>query len=125
MDAAARERVEQAVWAASARWQEAFNTQNAAGCAAAYEPDAVMVAKPFGTFRGRAEIEAFWKKLHDDGFADVAYVDPKLEVVDASSAVLSSGWTMNNARGVITKELWILQEDGTALLREDEFEALG
>jgi hypothetical protein len=32
---------------------------------------------------------------------------------------------MNKASGVIHKELWVLQEDGAAKLREDDFEATG
>ena len=31
---------------------------------------------------------------------------------------------MNKAQGVIHKELWVLQSDGTAKLREDDFEAM-
>ena len=33
-----------------------------------YESDAVMNAKPFGTFKGREDIAGFWCKLVDDGF---------------------------------------------------------
>jgi ketosteroid isomerase-like protein len=110
---------------ASEKWKMAFNTGDAKGCASQYEPEAVMVAKPFGTFTGTKEITAFWQKLIDDGFSDVDYIDPKIEVLDESSAVLSSGWQMNKAKGVITKELWVLQRDGTAKLRIDEFEAQG
>ena len=84
-----------------------------------------MQAKPFGTFTGTAEICAFWQKLIDDGFAEVEYLDPKIEVIDATSAILTSGWKMNKASGVIHKELWVLQNDGTAQLREDDFEATG
>ena len=115
--------IETATRLASRQWQAAFNAGDAAGCASCYEETAVMVAEPFGTYTGRAEIQAFWEKLIADGFKDVNYVDPKLEVLDDRSACLSSGWTMNNARGVITKELWVLQEDGRALLREDHFAA--
>ena len=32
---------------------------------------------------------------------------------------------MNKAQSFIIKELWVLQEDGTAKLRIDLFEALG
>jgi uncharacterized protein (TIGR02246 family) len=117
--------VEQAVQTASGKWKDAFNAGDAAGCASCYEPDATMVAQPFGTFSGRSEIEAFWTKLIADGFADVDYVDPKIEIVDETSAVLSAGWTMNKARGVITKEVWVVQDNGEALLREDHFEAQG
>lgn len=109
----------------SAKWKEAFNSGNAAGCAAQYEENAVMNAKPFGTFTGTNEITAFWQKLIDDGFSDVDYIDPVVEVLDEMSAVLRSGWKMNKANGVIHKELWVIQSDGTAKLREDDFEAQG
>ena len=112
-----------AVNKASARWKSAFNSGDAAGCAAQYESSAVMHARPFGTFKGTVEIQGFWQKLVDDGFSSVEYVDPKIEVIDEASAVLTSGWKMNKARGVIHKELWVIQEDGSAKLREDDFEA--
>lgn len=118
-------KIEQAVRTASEKWKSAFNAGDAAGCASCYEPDATMVAAPFGTFAGREAIQAFWTKLIDDGYTGVDYVDPKIVVVDDTSAVLSAGWTMNKAQGVITRELWVLQDDGTALLREDHFEARG
>lgn len=108
---------------ASSKWKNAFNSGDAAGCAAQYEFDAVMHARPFGTFNGTESIQAFWQQLIDDGFADVDYVEPKVEVVDETSAILTSGWKMNKAGGVIHKELWVLQDDGTAKLREDDFEA--
>ena len=110
---------------ASEKWKTAFNSGDAEGCASQYEPDAVMTAKPFGTFNGAEEIRAFWQKIIDDGFADVEYIDPEIEVIDDRSGVLSSGWKMNKARGVISKELWVLQDDGTAKLRVDEFEVQG
>ena len=112
-----------AVNEASKKWQAAFNSQDASGCAAQYEDNAVMYARPFGTYTGTKEIQEFWQKLIDDGFADVDYIDPKIEIVDASSAILKSGWKMNKAAGVIHKELWMIQPDGSAKLREDDFEA--
>jgi len=114
-----------AVRDASAKWIAAFNAGDADGCTAAYEKDAVMNAEPFGTFTGHKQIHAFWTKLIESGFTGIEYVDPKIEIVDPQSAILSSDWRMNNAQGVITKELWVLQPDGTVLLREDDFEALG
>ena len=84
-----------------------------------------MNAKPFGTFTGTSEIKAFWQKLIDDGFSDVDYINPVVEVVDEMRAVLKSGWKMNKAAGVIHKELWVIQSDGTAKLREDDFEVQG
>lgn len=120
-----RTEIVDAVHAASLQWQSAFNSGDAEGCASQYETTAVMNARPFGTFTGRTEIQTFWTKLIDDGFSDVEYINPKLEVVDDTSAVLTSGWKMNRASGVIHKELWVIQDDGSAKLREDDFEATG
>jgi len=110
---------------ACAEWKRAFNAGDAAGGAAQYEPDAVMHAGPFGTFTGSAAILAFWQKLIDDGFSDVEFLDPYIDVVDETLGVLTSHWKMNKAHGVIHKEVWVLQKDGTAKLREDDFEAKG
>ncbi|MCJ8273019.1 MAG: isochorismatase, partial [Psychrosphaera sp.] len=93
-------------------------------CAAQYESDAVMDARPFGRFEGEQQIEGFWQQLINDGFAEVEYIDPQFTVVDDNSVLLTSGWKMNKAQGVIHKELWCLQADGSAKLRVDDFEAL-
>lgn len=114
-----------AVTQASDAWKAAFNAGDAAGCAAQYEDDATMHARPFGTFTGTEAIKTFWQNLIDDGYSDVEYVEPKLEALDETSVLLTSGWRMNKAAGVIHKELWVMQEDGTAKLREDDFEAMG
>jgi hypothetical protein len=82
-----------------------------------------MHARPFSTFTGTAEIQRFWQQLIDDGFSDVEYIDPRVDVVDETSALLTSGWNMNKAAGVIHKELLVLQENGLAKFREDDFEA--
>ena len=120
-----RQAVLDALKNASEKWKLAFNSGDAEGCASQYESDAVMTAKPFGVFTGKEEIQGFWQKLVDDDFCDVEYIDPEIEVIDEHSAVLSSGWKMNKAKGMITKELWVLQSDGTAKLRIDEFEVQG
>ena len=114
-----------AVKQASEQWKNAFNSGNAAGCAAQYTENAVMHARPFGTFNGTEAILGFWSKLIGDGFTGVEYIDPVIEVIDEKSAILKSGWKMNKAQGVIHKELWVVQEDGTAKLVEDDFEAKG
>ncbi|MBT9315842.1 Cif family virulence factor [Leptothoe spongobia] len=114
-----------AVNAASTRWKMAFNAGDAAGCTAQYEATATMEATPFGKFIGHEKIQGFWQKLIDDGFSDVEYLEPKIEIIDETSAVLSAKWKMNKAYGVIHRELWVLQTDGTAKLREDRFEAQG
>ena len=114
-----------AVRAGSQKWQAAFNSGDAAGCASSYEENAVMNVTPFGTFTGRSDIESFWVKIIGDGFANVEYLDTEIKVIDEKTAILSSRWKMNKAHGVITKELWVIQPDGTALLREDDFEVAG
>jgi len=119
-----RETLINAVQEASAAWVEAFNSGNAAGCANAYQANAIMRAKPFGLFSGRQQIQSFWKQLIADGYAKVRYDNPKFEVINANAAIISSKWEMNKAFGVITKELWILQEDGQAKLKIDMFEVL-
>ena len=114
-----------AIKQASKQWKSAFNSGDAAGCAAQYESNAVMQAQPFGTFTGKTDIQTFWQKLIDDGFTDVEYIDPQIQVVDKNQAILTARWQMNKASGVIHKELWVLQDDGTAKLRSDHFEAIG
>lgn len=113
-----------AVNEASDRWQSAFNLGNAADCAAQYEETAVMRAKPLGEYAGISEIQVFWQTLIDDGFSDVEYLSPTIEVIDETSAVLTSAWKMNKAKGIIHRELWVLQDNGTAKLREDYFEVV-
>ncbi len=107
----------------STQWKSAFNSGDAKACAEQYENNAVMHARPFGTFIGTEQIQTFWQQLIDDGFSDVEYINPKIEVIDETSAQLTSDWKMNKANSVIHKELWVLQEDGSAKLREDDFEA--
>ena len=116
------EKVIAAVYVASEKWKMAFNAGDASGCAAQYEETAVMHARPFGTCTGSSEIRKFWQRLINEGFSGVEYIEPNLEVIDESSAVLTAKWKMNKAQGVIHKELWVLQEDGSAKLREDDFE---
>ncbi|WP_372832102.1 nuclear transport factor 2 family protein [Pontibacterium sp.] len=111
--------------AAIARWQQAFNSQDAAGCAAQYEEGAVMQARPFGTFTGRGEIQAFWQKIIDDGFHSVDYQDVEWTPEGDDGYILTSKWTMNKAFGVVHHEHWALQADGSALLRADDFEVQG
>ena len=106
-------------------WANAFNRQDAKGLAQQYVEDCVMVAKPFGQFKGRGEIEAFWQNIMDQGFNDVNYTDSEWEKVDEKSFILTSKWTMNKVYGVVHRELWTLQEDGTAKLTYDEFEVQG
>lgn len=106
-------------------WKQAFNRQDSQACAAQYAIDTTMVAKPFGTFEGREQIQAFWQNIIEQGFADVAYTDTVWEQRDEKSYVLTSKWTMNKAFGVVHKEVWTVQDDGKARLTYDEFEVQG
>jgi nuclear transport factor 2 (NTF2) superfamily protein len=108
-----------------ASWQVAFNQQDAAGCAAQYTKDSVMDARPFGTFKGRDEIQNFWQGIMDQGFSDVAYSDVKWQKADGRGFILTSSWTMNKAFGVVHKEHWVIEEDGKARLLSDDFEIQG
>jgi ketosteroid isomerase-like protein len=111
-----------AVNLASNRWQLAFNKGDYKECTEQYEENAVMNVEPFGRYEGKEEIMAFWKNLVEDGFNNVEYLQPRIDVIDETSAVLTAEWKMNKAAGTISKELWVLQSDGTAKLKEDNFE---
>lgn len=115
-------KVQIAVATASKTWKDAFNAGDAAGAAAMYEDDAVMVVKPFGTFTGKEAIRAFWADIISKGFDNVVYSNTVTTVHDGRSARVAADWAMNKANGIITNELWVVQPDGRALLREDHFE---
>ncbi|MDO6763079.1 nuclear transport factor 2 family protein [Agarivorans sp. 1_MG-2023] len=106
-------------------WQTAFNQQNAAGCAAQYNENSVMTARPFGVFEGRETIQAFWQNLIEQGFAQVEYSDVKWEACGDNGYTLSSSWTMNKAFGVVHREHWVVEADGAARMISDEFEVQG
>lgn len=106
----------------SKKWIENFNNGNADYCVAAYASDAVIHAKPLGTFKGTKEIDAFWRPFMASGAGELKYTDVKIEAIDESTVLLSASWRMNVGRGIITKEKWVLQKDGRWLLQEDNFE---
>lgn len=112
-----------------AAWQAAFNQQDAAGCAGQYTEKSIMDARPFGTFKGREEIQAFWQNIMDQGYKDVAYSDVQWQAVNQDDSeegyILTSSWTMNKAFGVVHKEHWIVEADGKARLISDDFEIQG
>jgi ketosteroid isomerase-like protein len=116
------ENIKQAVLESSKKWIEAFNKGDADTCIAGYQGDAVINAKPMGTFKGTIEIDGFWRPFMASGAGELKYSDVKLEVVDVSTVLLSANWTMNVGRGIITLEKWELQSDGNWLLAQDDFE---
>lgn len=108
-----------------ADWQTAFNRQDAAGCAAQYNENAVMQARPFGEFKGREAIQAFWQNIMDQGFADVDYTNVEWTEAEEGGYILTSSWTMNKAFGVVHREHWLVEDDGRARLISDDFEVQG
>jgi ketosteroid isomerase-like protein len=116
------EEIKQAVLACSQKWIDSFNKGDVDSCVAGYQSDAVINAKPLGTFQGIAEIDAFWRPFMGSGAGDLTYKDVKLQVVNASTVLVSASWTMNVGRGIITLEKWVLQDGGNWLLAQDDFE---
>jgi len=109
----------------SESWQQAFNTQNAKGCAQQYIDTCTMHARPVGTFSGAAAIEAFWQDIMDKGLKDVVYSDVQWEPALEDGYILTAKWQMNHAFGVVHKEHWVMQSDGLARLVHDDFEIQG
>jgi ketosteroid isomerase-like protein len=114
--------IKQSVLACSQQWIVSFNKGDVETCVGGYHPDAVINAIPLGTFKGIEEIDAFWRPFMKSGAGDLKYSDVNLQVVDASTVLLSANWTMNVGRGIITQEKWVLQDDGRWLLVQDDFE---
>ncbi len=116
--------LEEAVQQASQEWQDAFNDGDANTCAEFYEDDAIMQAVPFGIYCDRETICVFWRQLIDEGYRELTYLNTYIKVINEQQAVLTANWCMNKASGVIHKEMWVLQQDGSVKLSEDHFEAL-
>ena len=112
------------VFKASQEWIAHFNKGDTDACVEGYLPEAVMEAKPFGTFTGTQEIDDFWRPFMASGATDLAYQDVLVEIIDETTAHLSSRWSMNVGRGVITLEQWVKQSNGSWLLAHDAFEVL-
>ena len=83
-----------------------------------------MTVKPFGMFAGRKSIQGFWENSISQGYSNVSYIEPDIEIINTNSAIISSKWKMNKTHDIITKELWILQDNGQAKLRIENFEVL-
>ncbi|EJY0883945.1 nuclear transport factor 2 family protein [Vibrio cholerae] len=106
-------------------WQNAFNQQDAQGCAEQYATNAIMYARPFGQFEGREAIQAFWQNIMDQGFAQVEYHDVQWQAAGENGYILTAKWQMNKAFGAIHREHWVVEADGKARLASDDFEVLG
>ncbi len=112
------------VFTASHQWIANFNIGNVDACVAAYLPNAIMEAKPLGTFTGAQEIEAFWRPFITSGATSLEYQDVSLEIINETTVHLSAKWRMNVGHGVITLEKWVKQSNGLWLLGHDAFEVL-
>ncbi len=115
------EKVEKQVLNASNNWISNFNKGNTVEIANAYTEDAIMVAKPFGTFTGRNAIDQFWTPFIQSGATDLKYTNTHVKIINDQEAIISSDWSMNVGKGVITNETWVKTE-GIWKLKHDHFE---
>lgn len=113
--------VKKEVLDASKNWISNFNKGNTIEIANAYTEDAIMAAKPFGTFEGKKAIGEFWTPFIKSGATDLKYTNTKVEVINDKKAIISSHWSMNVGKGIITNETWV-KIDGIWKLKNDHFE---
>jgi ketosteroid isomerase-like protein len=109
--------------ASSQNWVDAFNRGDLSHCADTYTETAVLEAKPFGTFKGREAIRAFWADLLSKGARDLSYECIKVDQRDQHTMILSASWSMNIGGGIISVERWE-EIEGRWMLTEDRFEVL-
>lgn len=110
------------VLTASAQWIAHFNAGRVQECVNTYLPQAIMNAAPAGSFRGHAAIAGFWGPFVESGAGDLVYTNVALEMESSTRVRLRANWRMNVGRGIITNELWQLDDDGCWRLAEDDFE---
>lgn len=115
---------EQEVLEVSRQWIASFNQGDVDACVAAYKPDAIINAKPYGSFQGTESIDGFWRPFMEAGAGDVVYSNVQVRAIDDQTVVLSADWSMNVGSGIITLERWEKQPDGKWLLDQDDFEVL-
>jgi len=117
-----REKIIEQALKSSRNWITNFNNGNARACIDAYTSDAVMNAKPFGTYKGIQEIESFWKPFIESGAGELEYSNVSAAIENETTVLLTADWKMNVGRGIITQERWVKQKDGKWLLEFDDFE---
>ncbi len=117
-------KIESEVLARSKKWVEDFNNRNIKSCVDAYTIDAIVNAKPMGTFKGIDQIEAFWRPFIETGAGELEYSNVVLAVENDNTVLLKADWKMNVGHGVIIQERWVKQPDGNWLLEYDDFEVL-
>lgn len=114
--------IETEVLERSKQWIEDFNNKNVKGCVEAYSADAVMTAKPMGTYKGISEIEGFWRPFIETGASDLEYSNVVLAVENENTVLLTADWKMNIGRGIILQERWVKHPNGKWLIAYDDFE---
>jgi ketosteroid isomerase-like protein len=92
-------------------------------CADTYTDDALLEAKPFGTFAGREAIRSFWMDLVANGARELNYERIQVVQLDENTVHVSAQWTMNIGGGFISLERWE-NRGGRWMLAEDRFEVL-
>ena len=117
-------KIETEVLERSRQWIQDFNKRNIQGCVEAYTTDAVVNARPMGTFKGISEIEGFWRPFIETGAGELEYNNVVLALEDENTVLLKADWKMNVGHGVIIQERWVKQSDGGWLLEYDDFEFL-
>ncbi len=117
--------LKKSVYRGAQHWVDCIETMDSHGCSLCYEENATMIAEPFGTFRGREAIKEFWDDLMSDGYNDLRFIHQKLTVVGDDEVHCQGIWTMSKAYGAFIKVVWIIQDDGTALISHDHFRILG
>ena len=108
---------------AATGWAAAFNAGKAKACSSFYAENAMMRPEPMEPVEGRPAIAAFWEGLIENGYKNVRYLDPQVEMLSETRARLSSPWCMNRARGMIHEELWD-KVDGVWNIAKDHFEIM-
>jgi len=117
-------KIETEVLERSRQWIQDFNKRNIKGCVEAYTTDAVVNARPMGTFKGISEIEGFWRPFIETGAGELEYNNVVLALEDDNTVLLKADWKMNVGQGVIIQQRWVKQSDGSWLLEYDDFEFL-
>lgn len=116
--------IETEVLEQSRKWIQDFNNRNVNGCVEAYTIDAVVNARPMGTYKGLSEIEGFWRPFIETGAGDLEHSNVVMAVEDDTKVLLKADWKMNLGEGKIIQQRWVKKSDGKWLLEYEDFEIL-
>ena len=116
--------IRQSVMHASQQWIANFNQGNIQACIDRYTVNASMQVSPFGRFQGIGAIGEFWHGFAQHKPGELVYRNVEIKVLNPKAAILSANFSMNIVSGFISKELWVLADDGQWYLEEDDFSVL-